>query len=628
MRCSHVMRTAYVHIAYLLVGTVIAAAVSVTLLNVIAHSPWTALTQADNAVLMRTGLTQCACAAGLIGAGWLWHSGRQRPARVGAMVFLSALVVTTLGVPLAGTKLYLFGVSVDQQFRTEYLTRFTDSADLNDMTYTGMPSFYPPGWFWVGGRAAHLTGTPGWEMFKPWAITSLAIAVVVAFVVWSALIRFEHAIAVTTATAAVMLAYASHEPYSAMITMLLPPMLVLAWSGLRTRTRAESSSGWLAAMGVSVFLGVSATLYTLFTAVAALAVTVMAMVLVVTRRSVQPLRRLAIIALVAITTATSTWLPFLLHVLHRPVAGGGSAFHYLPAAGAVLSFPMLQFSLLGAVCLLGTLWLVARARSSATAAALAIGILTIYLWSVLSMLATLARTTLLSFRLQPTLTTLLAAAGTLAFIETAQVITVRARPAWNRALRSAFAALGLVGATVFVLGIPHTLRPEMSVAYTDTDGYGQRADHQPPGIARYYTEIDKQILTATGRPRDQTVVLTAEYGFLAMYPYWGFQGLTPHYANPLAQFSTRAAEIESWADLTTPAQLITHLDALPWPAPTVFLMRHGVGNTYTLRLAKDAYPNQPNVKRYTIELNSALFDSPQFTMSEIGPFVLAIRNLR
>ncbi|WP_231110041.1 arabinofuranosyltransferase, partial [Mycobacterium avium] len=36
-----------------------------------------------------------------------------------------------------------------------------------------------------------------------------------------------------TATAAVTLAYGSPEPYSAMITVLLPPMLVLTWSGLR-----------------------------------------------------------------------------------------------------------------------------------------------------------------------------------------------------------------------------------------------------------------------------------------------------------------------------------------------------------------------------------------------------------
>lgn len=59
------------------------------------------------------------------------------------------------------------------------------------MTYVGLPPFYPPGWFWIGGRAAALTGTTAWEMFKPWAITSITIAVAVALVLWWRLIRFS-----------------------------------------------------------------------------------------------------------------------------------------------------------------------------------------------------------------------------------------------------------------------------------------------------------------------------------------------------------------------------------------------------------------------------------------------------
>ena len=93
-------------------------------------------------------------------SGWLWRRGRRVVARLGAVVFLSAFTVVTLGMPLGATKLYLFGISVDQQFRTEYLTRLTDSPALHDMTYAGLPPFYPAGWFWIGGRAAALTGTP------------------------------------------------------------------------------------------------------------------------------------------------------------------------------------------------------------------------------------------------------------------------------------------------------------------------------------------------------------------------------------------------------------------------------------------------------------------------------------
>jgi galactan 5-O-arabinofuranosyltransferase len=287
---------------------------------------------------------------------------------------------------------------------------------------------------------------------------------------------------------------------------------------------------------------------------------------------------------------------------------------------------MLQFTLLGGLCLLGTLWLVIRARTSTRAAALTFGVLAVYAWSLLSMLTTLLRTTLLSFRLQPTLTVLLVAAGAFGFVETAQALAARWSPETGRRILVAAGALGLVGALAFSQDIPNVLKSDLVVAYTDTDGNGQRADRRPPAAEKYYAEIDAKIRQVTGKPRDETVVLTADYSFLSFYPYWGFQGLTSHYANPLAQFDNRAKAIESWSELKTADEFVAALDKLPWRAPTVFLMRPGANDTFTLRLAADVYPNQPNVRRYQVALNAALFKDPRFTVTTIGPFVLAIRR--
>ena len=110
-------------------------------------------------------------------------------------------------------------------------------------------------------------------MFKSWAITSIAIAVVVAFVLWSKMIRFELALIVTIATAAATLAYSPAEPYAAIITVLLPPVLVLAWSGLRGGDR---SGGWAAVVAVGVFLGIAALFYTLLVAYTAFTIVIMA----------------------------------------------------------------------------------------------------------------------------------------------------------------------------------------------------------------------------------------------------------------------------------------------------------------------------------------------------------------
>jgi galactan 5-O-arabinofuranosyltransferase len=635
------MRNALATVGQMTLALLVSVVVSVVSLIAISHVQWPAF-PSSNQLHALTTVGQVGCLAGLVAVGWTWRRGgryHRLLAQFGGLVLVSAFSVVTLGMPLGATKLYLFGISVDQQFRTEYLTRFADGPALHDMTYQGLPAFYPPGWFWIGGRVAAWTGTPAWEICKPWAITSITIAIAVALVLWWRLIRFEYALIVTTATAAVTLAYSSPEPYSAMITMLLPPVLVLTWSGLRAAQYdasvalgdsepAGSGQGWAAVVGAGLFLGFTATWYTLLFIFTAFTMALMALLLVVSRwrrdgrkAALDPIRRACVIAVIAATIWAPTLLPFALRALRSPVSNSGSALHYLPADGAELTFPMLQFSLLGAICLLGALWLVVRTRSSVRAGALAVGVLAVYLWSLLSMLTTLARATLLSFRLQPTLSVLLVTAGAFGFLEVTRALAPR-----SRAVLPVAGAIGLAAAIAFSQDIPDVLRPDLTVAYTDTDGHGQRGDRRPPGAEKYYSAIDDAILHVTGKPRDQTVLLTADYSFLSYYPYWGFQGLTSHYANPLAQFDLRAAQIKKWTELKTADELIHALDASPWPPPTVFLMRHGANGNYTLRLAEDVYPNQPNVRRYTVHLRAALFDDRHFTVRSIGPFVLAIRT--
>ena len=596
--------------------------VSTVALVAIARVEWPAFNSSYQLHALTT-VGQFACLAAVFAAGWLWRRHREPVAWAVSVLFLSALSTVTLAMPLGATKLYLFGVSVDQQFRTEYLTRLTDTVAPHDMTYLGLPPFYPPGWFWLGGRLADLTGTPAWEMFKPWSIVSITAAVVIAFVLWANMIRFELALVVTTATAAATLAYAPAEPYAAIITVLLPPMFVLAWSGLRGKSRA---GGWAAIVGVGLFLGLAALFYTLLFGFAAFTLAIMAFLAAATRRSWDPLLRLAVIAVISGALALIGWGPYLLASAKGSPAESGTAQHYLPSAGAELTFPMLDFTLLGALCMVGTLWLVVYARSSTRAGALAIAVLAVYGWSLLSMLTTLVGTTLLSFRLQPTLTVLLAAAGALGFVEVTCATAARYTPKTRQRVVAAGAVLGAVGAMTFTQDIPDTLRPDIIVAYTDTDGHGQRADRRPPGAEQYYRAVDAKITAVTGRPRDETVVMTADYSFLAYYPYYGFQGLTSHYANPLAQFDARSAAIEGWATITRPDQFAAALDKLVWQPPTVFLMRHGANDTYTLRLASDVYPNQPNVRRYQVALDAALFDDSRWDVSDIGPFVLAIRR--
>ncbi|NMM92518.1 arabinofuranosyltransferase [Rhodococcus sp. SRB_17] len=611
----------------MVLATVVAAVVASVGLAAFSVVDW----QAFNSSVVTRALTtvgQVLAMALLVVAVWLLRSRRATNlAKLLSWAGVSGFVTVTLGMPLAATKLYLHGVSVDQEFRTEFLTRMTETAALKDMTYADLPSYYPAGWFWVGGRVANLLGMAGWEVFKPYAIASLAVASVVALVLWSKLIRADFAILVTLATSAVTLGHASPEPYSAVLVVLLPPTLLLAWGGLR---RGPGAGGWGAVVGTGGFLGLAATFYTLYLGYTAFTVTLMAAVAAVLavrsqgswRAAAEPLLRLLTMAVIAAMIALIVWAPFLLELRHS-APFSGTAFRYLPESGSTLPLPMFDASLIGALCLLGTVWLVGMCTSSSLAQSLSFGVVAVYLWSLLSMALTLAGTTLLSFRLDPVLRVLLCAAGVFGFIDFSRWVIQAASD--NPRIRAALIAVGVVGAVALAQSIPHRLAPEINIAYTDTDGDGVRADNRSPGAPSYYSEVDATIQSQRPGPRSETVVLTADTRFLSFYPYLGFQSLTAHYANPISEFDKRAAAIEQWSGASGPDELIREMDESPWRAPNVFVFRRS-DKGYTLRLAKDVYPNEPNVKRYTVAFPTMLFDDPRFTTTEVGPFVVVTRT--
>ncbi len=283
------------------------------------------------------------------------------------------------------------------------------------------------------------------------------------------------------------------------------------------------------------------------------------------------------IAAVSGLLALTVWLPYLLKVVGGSPAASGTALHYLPEAGAHLPLPMIHFSLTGALCLLGTIWLVARASTSRRAQALGVGVVAIYLWSLLSMAFTVLGSTLLSFRLEPVLIVLLGAAGVFGFVEFAGWLVLATSD--NPRVKGAVLVIGVLGALSFVQNIPKFLDSDIAVAYTDTDGNGERADQRPPDAAAHYTAVDELIQAQVPRARDDTVVLTADTSFLSFYPYLGFQALTSHYSNPLADFAGRARTISEWSELETPDQLVTALDTAPWRAPDAFVFRQAPTGT-------------------------------------------------
>ncbi|QPK79253.1 galactan 5-O-arabinofuranosyltransferase [Corynebacterium lizhenjunii] len=621
---------------------------------VVTLGAWWVLKQTSLPAFNTSMVTRGLATVGIVGtvvvtaallAWWIFDEYRQhgepirRPTwRTGLTYLVSylapaLLVIASIGIPLSATRLWLDGVQVDQVFRTQFLTRTTEQGGYADMNYLDMPTFYPLGWFWLGGRLAAVLGLPGWEVFQPWSLVSLAVAGSVLVPVWQHLVgSLPVATAIAVTTTAATLSLGAEEPYSAVIAMGMPAAVVVS-------ARAFQGS-WAATVGLILYLGVSATFYTLYTGVIALTVvSLLAVVTAVYERKWGPVLRLVLVGVSSLAIAALAWGPYVLAALRADAPLESAAQHYLPSEGTQIPAPFLSPTIVGVLCLIGIVYLVLRwADPDVRALMWALG--GVYLWIIASMAVTLVGSTLLGFRLEILVVLLLATAGVLALAEIRLVGVHVLYPArfdvpTNRAITAAFVVVLSLAGISYAQQIPRINEDALDNAYADTDGYGERADRFAAGAASYYQEIADTI-TRQGYVPNQTVVMTDEKLFMAYHPFHGFNGFTSHYANPLGEFSARNEAMEDWALhswVDTPQEFRQRLDEARWKAPDAIIFRGTLpekGNEaehegFKIHIAEDIFPNQPNVRYRAIFYDPQVF-SQGWELSQHGPFVVAVRT--
>jgi galactan 5-O-arabinofuranosyltransferase len=556
----------------------------------------------------------------------VWHRW-PRWATPMSWAVLSAAATGPLSLALMGTRYYMGGLSIDQTFRTQYLTRLASSPALADFTYKGIAPFYPATWFWLGGRFANVMHLPAWAAYKPWAILTLAVAGVVATALWALLVGRRTAFLLGMLTVLIGLTDGVAEPYSWLITVTIPPLAVLAWrmlEGLTAPTPRRGAVGATVMLGVAI--GIYGDLYTLYLAYFVLLLVVMAAVSVIIARrragrqdGEEPVPdvgrlvgriavRYVLGGLIGVGVMLPVWTPYLVATLSGQ-RGSNVAARYLPQASAELPLPMLQFSALGALSLLGLGWIVVTARRSVVARALAVTVATCYLWFLLSFALLAAGTTLLAFRLYSVLVVVLGCAGLLAGLD-----LLRAVSGWLSARRGEFRTLAVVLAFATLMSL---VQAAPSVAQQDPHAFD---DYYPTGVNAlgrsnpsdnnyWVPQLNSAIHDVTGRPPQDLVLLTDQTLLLTTSPYWSFQALTPHYADPLSNFNQRRAQIQSWAAATGPEQLLTDLNHSAYAAPTVFVLLRS-GNRLTIQVA----------------FTPSLFNDPHFIRRDVGPYTVIARH--
>jgi galactan 5-O-arabinofuranosyltransferase len=552
---------------------------------------------------------------------------------------------------LMGTRYYLGGVVVDQQFRTEYLTRMTDSAKLADFAYPDIPSYYPAGWFWLGGRFANLFHLPAWAAYKPWAILTMSVTSVLVFVLWSLITDRRKALLLSMITTLIGLLLGAVEPYSWLASATMVPLIVVAWRMLSALRVGQSGPGnrtrsTLVLLGVA--LGVYGMSYTLlfgfFLFILGLAAILTIALGIRDRRAAgkpagsRPAGQLVRAVLLrglgvgglAGALMLVVWAPYAVAVL-RGAHGRNFAPRYLPSNSAVLPTLMTDISVTGALCLAGLGWIVLNIRRNPTAQALAIGVAAAYVWYLLSNLGIAAGTTLLAFRVEPVLATMLSIGAALGAVQLLGQVRGWAHRGLVRSVQSVrplAMVLGLITAFTLLQQVPSQNQSEVTRAYTNyyPTGFDPAGKRDPNDLSAWLPQLTDAVSTLTGRKPDQLVLLTDNWTLLSVQPYWSFQASTPHYANPVADFDARRAAVAAWAAAKTPAQLVTELNASAFRAPDVFVLRQQSDGGLHISLSSDTFPKEPNVGSYDVRFDPALFASSAFTARVVGQFTVIVRR--
>ena len=666
--------------AELLAGLLVAVVVGAVTLGVVNRLPFVEpswLPEAFGSTL----------AAGfVVVAGWLllrratgdrllWALGTAGPA------FLSA---SHLGLVLGGTPHYLFGLGGDQINRVTYLTRFADSPALADPFYADAAPFYPPQWFWVGGRLAALLGVDGWEFYKPYAILTMAVAGAIAFVAWRWLVPTRLAVLFGLVTSVIGGHTNAYEPYSWILICLLP-QVVVATILLCRRAAAERHPMWPLVVTIGVYLGWAALGYTLIAGFAALLV---GLVVVITawreRRDRTLVRTLAgrLLAMAGISAgiALITWHPFLVAVLGGAETEPSVANHFAPETSASWPLPMFEASAVGLVCLIGVVWVVVTVWPSGAGRVAGRGA-----ESVRARLHddngddddntapssqgagapdSSSASPPASFPAVPH------AASTVLPSPDRRLVLARAFGLTTVTVFAWFVLSGLRAVTgssllpfrmippltlaLALAGVVGTLAlARWAVATTPADSRGKAlaAAVVVAGLAavqmvQHVSEEDTRFAAAArenpGMPQDvlgaideltpdrapsELVVLTSDPSLSAYRPYFMFQAPSQAYATPTGRYEARTDALREWSRADSSAELAAAMDASDFRAPDVLVLERDDSGQWVYPAVINEMPRVQNNSREDIEFRPALFaDTDLFEVRLLESRVVVVRR--
>lgn len=510
-----------------------------------------------------------------------------------------AIAAMALIGSLAGTPFGPGGLGGDQTFRTAAVTRFADTWHNADFASNGLPSFYPPAYFWVLGRLAVVADVDPWRMLKVGAIVTALSVPMVAFVLWRRVVD-ERVAALVSVVAIVVENH--YEPYSWLVIVAFVPWWLEVVHGVRRPGQPPGNSVLLGVVGALMIVT-----YWYFFAVGAVAFAVkVAADRIDGRFDRRQLERAARVFGVAILASTVYWLPLVVSVarVEHPESLGNRWFS---TSHPQLPMPMFDLTPIGVVSLLGVGYLAYRYRSEPVARALSILLVAAYAWYLIGAAAAIADHPLLSFRGKPLIPMILFTAGVIGVVQLVEFAMNR----WQRTdLTRVAITVGVLAGVYIAQGLVDDMRAS---PHNEAARAAVRPGESP--LAPSAVDLQRTIESRVGR---HPVVLSDRVDVLAISPSFAFVVWDAHYAHPASQFGQRIEFLTELSRSNDAVSFHAFVQENPFDEIDAFVLLND-GDDLVFRYGADAFP--AGTRSTEIRFPRAVF--ADFDQIQVGDHVLA-----
>lgn len=432
----------------------------------------------------------------------------------------------------------------DRDFRMSLFARFGETPLNVDASYPDLPGFVPPLWFWIGGRAAAVTGHEGWQAMG-WMQIATAFAVpVLAYLFWRRVVP-DGTAAVAAAVVSVAVPDLMKGDQWVALAVCIP-----WWLNAFPEVSAPGRRPWPSWLH-GVVAGLLLSTYTAWFVPLAAATVVVLVVRLRQRRLGPLLRRWIVLVLVGLLVWAWMWVPLMLQ-RSTGLSYDRAQLEWFP--GSVPFRPLVEASPLGLLVLVGIALAAGLARRDPllrwTGVLALAGVVVI----AGGLLSALLGQPMLVQKLYTFVPAVLCSAAVLGL---AQLVSRHGEQVdWLRPAAVAVAAAWFTTSTVSYQS-QLVESGDLARSYDTTTPDGRRSaysqEESPPRhVASDVLAADIEQHVPAGR---RPLVLSSYEDLFNYEAYWNLLVFSPQYSNPYGEREERWQLVQQMADTQSPEEL-------------------------------------------------------------------------